>query len=109
MRAGRLRHRVEIQQQVATRDAFNTPVNQWTTVASVRAAVEPLLGREFYQSQQVNAEVTTKVTLRNRDGILPRMRVLYDGRWYDIQSIQRVREVRHEMVLMCNELVERPE
>lgn len=108
MRAGRLRHRIQIQEQTSSVDDFNTPINEWTTVATVRAAVEPLLGREFYQAQQVNAEVTTKITLRNRDGVVPRMRVLFDERWYDIQSVQRVREVRHEMVLMCSELVERP-
>ncbi len=77
MRAGDLRHRVTIQQLTTTRDAEGVTTETWTNVATVWAAVEPLQGREYFQAQAVNAEVTTRVRIRYRAGIVPTMRILF--------------------------------
>lgn len=47
IKAGRLRHRITIQERVLTQDSDLNAVYDWRDVASVWAAIEPLSAREF--------------------------------------------------------------
>ena len=76
MRAGRLRHRVVIEKNAPTADGSGALVDAWTTFATRWASVEPLSGREFFASRQIEAEVTTRIRLRHLAGVTPKMRVL---------------------------------
>jgi len=105
IRAGELRHRVTIQQKSVTRNTFGEEIVTWQDVATVWAAIEPLRGREFFESQQVNAEVTTRIRIRYRPGITPTMRVVYGSRIFDIQAVINVEERNRELHLMCREEV----
>lgn len=105
MEAGKLRHRVTIQSKAATRDTYGEEVIIWTTVATVWAAVEPLQGREYLEARQVTAEVSTRIIIRRRSGILPEMRAVYGSRIYDILAVIEVDEARREMELMCQEII----
>ncbi len=102
MRAGRLRHRIVLQAFVVTVDAWGTPIQAWTDMASLWASVEALHGREFFAAAQVQSEVTHKVRIRHRDGITPAMRILHGERTLQIEAI--LPDVRgSELVLMCKE------
>jgi len=106
IRAGELRHRVTIQQNNnPTRGSSGEEIPNWQDVATVWAAVEPLRGREFFESQQVNAEVTTRIRIRYRSGIAPTMRAVYGNRIFDIQAVINVDERNRELHLMCREEV----
>jgi SPP1 family predicted phage head-tail adaptor len=75
---GQLRHRVTIQRlDESTRDAAGQVVPAWVDVATVFAAVVPVSGRELFASQQVQANVTHKVTMRHREGVTPKQRVVW--------------------------------
>lgn len=99
------RHRVTIQELVTGQDEAGQPVDTWNDVATVWAAVEPLRGREYFAAAQVQAEVTTSIRIRYRKGIRPDMRVLYDGRLYNINAVIDPQERHRELQLMCKELV----
>lgn len=101
--AGRLRHRVTIQEQSTVPDAFGQPITTWGDVATVWAAVEPLQGREFFNSDQINAEVTARIRIRWRDGLTAAMRVSFDSRLYNIEAIITPKEIHEEIQLMCSE------
>lgn len=105
MRAGQLRHRVTIQQFTQTQNEYGEIVEGWTTFATVWAAVEPLRGREFWDAQQLNAEVTARIRLRYLSGVGPTMRVVYDGRTFEVDSVIDVDERHRELQLMCKEVV----
>lgn len=105
MQAGKLRHRVTIQQKTTTQDPEGMTTETWTNVATVWAAVEPLKGREYFQAQAVNAEVTTRVRIRYRAGIIPTMRVLFGARKFDILAVIDQEERHQELQLMCREVV----
>ncbi len=105
IRAGKLRHRVTIQQKSVTRNTFGEEVVTWQDVATVWAAIEPLRGREFFESQQINAEVTTQITIRYRDGIAPEMRIIYNSKIYDIQAAINTEERDKELILLCKEVI----
>ena len=87
MRAGSLRHRVTIQR-------YELAVDE---------SVEAVSGREFFASQQVQSEVTHKVTIRFRPGVAADMRIVYGGRVFGIVApLPDNRGTR--LVLMCREV-----
>lgn len=108
LNAGSLRHVIEIQERTEVRGASGDPTVTWTLFKKVRASVEPLLGKEYFASQQRNAQVQTRFRIRAVNGVVPRMRIVWKRRWYDIESAVLVNGVDHEMVIMANELVEYP-
>lgn len=103
MRAGTLRHRVEIQALTVTEDDIGNQIYEWQTIATVCASIEPLKGREYWAAAQIQAETTVKVTIRYLAGITPSCRVVFKDRVFDIQSIINVEERNRELVLMCRE------
>ena len=68
----------------------------------MRAYVEPLSGRELFAAQQVNAETTTRITIRYVSGITAAMRIVHEDVVYNIQSIIDP-EMRHAwLIMMCS-------
>jgi len=81
--AGRLRHRIHIQERVLSQDSNLDPVTSWEPVATVWAAVEPLSTREFFAAQAAQSEVVARITIRYRDGLNAQMRILHRGKIYN--------------------------
>ena len=105
MRAGMLRHRVTIQRQELVFGKFGAPLHDkvWENVATVWASLEAMSGREFFASQQVQSEVTHKVTIRFRPGVAADMRIVHGGRVFGIVApLPDNRGTR--LVLMCREV-----
>ncbi|MBM4299281.1 MAG: head-tail adaptor protein, partial [Deltaproteobacteria bacterium] len=67
--AGRLDKRVTLQSAVLVRDGHGQPIETWSNVATVWAAIEPIRGREFFAAKQFSAEVTHKLVIRYRSGV----------------------------------------
>lgn len=85
--AGKLRHRITIQAKSTGRDACGGELPAaWTDFASVRASVEPLQGREYRSPSGDQAEATTRFRLRYLPGVTASMRVLCEGRVYNLVS-----------------------
>lgn len=88
LEAGRLRHRVDIEQRADVQDATTgalTPA--WTTVvADVPAAIEPLSVREFLGGQALQSQVTTRIVIRHRAGLDASMRIRHGARIYNPQG-----------------------
>ncbi len=104
LEAGRLDKRVTLQAHGITQDANGTPVEGWSDVATVWAAVEPLSGREFFAAAQVQAEQMQRITIRYRTGVTAAMRVAWAGRLFDITAVIDWRERHEALQLMCREL-----
>lgn len=105
MRAGKLRHRVIIERLTATQDAAGQETGTWGTFATRWASLEPLSGRELVNAQQVSAEVTHAITLRYLSGVVPKMRAVFGGRNFDIQSVLNRDERKVELELLVRERV----
>ena len=103
MRAGRLRHRVMIQQLVPDPSIGGTDI--WHDYATVWAAIEPLRGREYLAAQQEGAEVTGRITTRYINGVKPGMRWKYESRIFDIISVIDLEERHVELQLMVKEVL----
>lgn len=84
----KLNKRVMLQQRGSGRDEYGQEVDtNWTDFVSVRAAVEDISGRQYVAAQATQNSVQTKVTIRQRDGIVPTMRVVWNDTTYDIQAV----------------------
>lgn len=103
--AGQLRHRIAIEEFTTTRDSMGGTIEAWTTFAPAWAAVEPLNGREFFAAEQVNAEVSHRVTMRYTPGVKTKMRVNHGGRFLLIEAALNIGERNQELQLMCREVV----
>jgi SPP1 family predicted phage head-tail adaptor len=105
MRAGRLRHRITIQEKSVSRNTYGEEQISWVDVATVWGAVEPLRGDEFIESARAGAEVTTRIVIRYRSGIQPEMRVVYGSHVYDVVAVIDVDGRGRELQLMCREVL----
>lgn len=88
MEAGKLRHRVEIQQKITPRDPatgdFLDPA--WVEFAKAWAAVEDLSARDMIAAKAGQSQVTGRIVIRYRAGVLPTMRVVHRGETYSIEG-----------------------
>lgn len=80
-------------------------VETWGTYKTVYAAVEPLNGKEYFDSERRAADVNTRIRIRYVAGVVPKMRVLFGSRVFDIKSVINPSERNRELVLMCVEHV----
>jgi SPP1 family predicted phage head-tail adaptor len=103
MRPGKLRHRIIIQSLQKVDDGGGGYTEDWVNIGNVWASVQPLQGRELFQAQQVQAELSHKVRIRYREGIVPSMRVVFNNRIMEIQSVINIDEANREIELLCIE------
>lgn len=106
MRAGRLRHRVDIEVFEITLDSNGVQVEEWNSILTsndplLPAEIVALSGREFIAAQAVQAGVTTRITIRWREGVKPAMRVNHDGDIYNIKAVLPDPTLRRHLTLMC--------
>jgi SPP1 family predicted phage head-tail adaptor len=105
MKAGKLRHRLTLQNKTKTRDEYGAETEGWVDVATVWAAIEPLQGREYLAAQQIQADVTHRITIRYRADIRPAMRGVLGARAFDITSVIDPEERHQELQLMAVEVI----
>lgn len=89
MQAGKLRHRIDLQELVQVRDPatleFGEP--EWVTRwEKCPARVEPLSARDLVAAQAAQSEATARMVIRYRPGVLPTMRIVYRGEVYSIEG-----------------------
>lgn len=106
MDAGLLRHRITMQEHKEIgRDQYNNPKSEWVDICRVWASIEPISGREYWASAQTQSEVTHRIRIRYRRGIKPTMRIIYQGRIFEIETIIDYQERHEYLQLMCKEVV----
>ena len=98
MRAGRLDHRITIEQPSESKDGFGAVTLSWSTLDTVWAEVFPVRGSEEFEGQQVYAENTLGFRIRHRTDVTRQMRIDYDGAKYDIRAINEPRGTRNEVL-----------
>jgi SPP1 family predicted phage head-tail adaptor len=106
MRPGKLRHGIAIERVAETQDADGSVIEAWSTYATVHGSIEPISGREYFAAQSTQADVTHRIGIRYLSGIVPKMRVKYGSRIYDILSVINIDERNRELQLMCRESID---
>ena len=102
MLAQRLRHRITIARLETSDDGDEASQESWPILADqVPAEVVALSGREFVGAAAVQAQVDTRITIRQRADLKPHDRVEHEGNFYDIRAILPDPSLRRHMTLMC--------
>ena len=99
IQAGKLRHTITIQQRTG-RDSTGA-LAEWTDFATnVRASAEPLQGREYMAASGEQSAVTTRFRMRYIPGVTPDMRVVCEGRIFNIITPIDPNLLHRELLLM---------
>lgn len=107
VRAGELNRRVSVQQRSSTPGNFGAASETWQEVFPAWARILPLGGRELLFAKQIASESSHQVTIRYRASVTPRMRIVYQGRVFEIESVNDVEERHEYLELLCSEGVNR--
>jgi len=99
MRAGDLRHRLIIESPQRLSDGAGGATVTWAQVASVWANIKPVSARELRSAEQRAEKVTHTITLRYRSDIDATMRLVGEGRIFNIDAI--INEAERDQWLKC--------
>ncbi len=91
MEIGELRHRITFQKLTTTTNENGFEVETWENYKTVWAAITNLHGREYFEAAAVQKENTVKFTIRYFKGLDTSMRILFQGRQYNIISIDNIK------------------
>lgn len=107
MQAGKLRHRITIQELIlnaaTTRDMHGGIVEDWADVVTVRASVEPIRAVEIFRANQVDTRITHRITLRYQSGITTAMRAVFGKRIFLFLSVINPDERRIMLEMLAME------
>lgn len=105
MRAGSLRHVVDLERQSITQDAMGQRVDTWVAFATVRASIEPLKGDEYQASSGEQAELSHKIRIRyssDTSGLRARDRINYKSQIFEITAPPiNLYQANRELQVMC--------
>ena len=101
MLAQRLRHQIKLQSQSTSLDSYGGNVGTWTTVATVRAGIEPIGGTEALRNGQNVGEQMVRVVMRYRSGVTPQMRIVRGSTLYTIVAVANRDESNRMLELTC--------
>ncbi len=105
IQAGRLNRIITIQQRAQSRDTEGGIVDTWSDfAANIWAERNNSAGSEKPATRQggVSADTTVIFTIRNLPGITEQMRVVSDGKNYNIRHINDFKDGHVFMILTCD-------
>ena len=86
MRIGKLRNQIEVQRKSSTRDTDGGERVEWSTITTVWAAIEPGANREYWGSEQVQAETGVRIRARYPLDVLPQDRIKHGTNYYNVHG-----------------------
>lgn len=105
LKAGLMDTLATVQTPADSVNAIGEPELAWSTFATRWIALMPLSGNEALNAMANEAVVTHRVRMRYTEGLKPKMRLVSDGRTFEIMSVvERGRREEHE--LMVGEVVD---
>lgn len=110
--AAQLRHQLQLMRfdPVTAYDQAGQPVRTYSCVSTLKAAIKPLTGREYWTASMVQADVTHEITMRYQQPLpTPKDRfqmsdeVTGATRTFEIISVLDVEERHMKLVIMAKE------
>ena len=107
MRAGLLRHVIDIQDATETNDGMGGVTVVWAAIdngTNLRASIWPLSASERISNDKIELSITHRIRVRYRSGIKADMKVVFGSREFNIKSIinSEMRNIMLEM--LCEEI-----
>jgi SPP1 family predicted phage head-tail adaptor len=113
---GDLRHVVQFQENNSTQqDRTGQPIANWETFQTIKAAIRPISGREYFVAHQTQADVTHRLECRYfTPKPTPTQRIVWTDevslltRKLEIVSVLDIEERHFKYEFLCKELVNQP-
>lgn len=89
--AGDLNRRITISRRVSGTNAFNEPLDTWSPVSTVWAAVTPVSDGERMRAGETLAQKSSRFVVRYSKAMAsvgPLDRIIFDRATYDIQGVK---------------------
>lgn len=102
---GEFRHIITFQEMEERKNSFGEMTKIWIHKFSTRAGIYPISGKEFFVADKENSEVSHKINIRYRSDINPAMRIIYNNRIFNIESIINFQERNILIQIMAKELI----
>ncbi|AGL03654.1 phage head closure protein [Desulfoscipio gibsoniae] len=102
---GDLRHRITFQKLTTSVNENGFEVETWEDFKTVWAAVSNLHGREYFAAAAVQAENTVKFTIRYLTGLDTTMRIVFQGKQYNITAIYNIKYQNRYLEIKALEVV----
>lgn len=87
MRAGRLRHRAELQEQQELPDGGGGRSLQWVKTRNVWCRIQPVSGSQRMESMRRNSAISHEITARWNDDLTTQKRIVHRGTAYRIEAV----------------------
>lgn len=91
MKTEELRHKIILQKLTTSTNENGFEEEVWEDYLTVWAGVSNLYGREYFEAAALQAEKTVKFTVRFIKDITESMRILFEGKQYNIISIDNIK------------------
>ncbi|SHH59286.1 phage head closure protein [Clostridium grantii] len=91
MSIGDLKHRITFQKFITSVNDNGFEIESWEEFKTVWASVKNLYGKEYFQAAAVQRERTVKFLIRAVPDIDETMRIYFQGKQYNITSIDNIR------------------
>ena len=94
-----------IERRGTAQDGAGQVIESWTEQEKAWVSIVPVSGREYFAASGERAEITHKISMAYGPTVLPRDRITWAGRTFDIRSALNVEERNRELTLMCTEVL----
>ncbi len=101
MNPGKYRHRIIFLKKQGGGDDYGEPIDNWIEHTTAYAAVDPLIGNEYFTALTVNNKVEFKFNMRYISGITNEMRIQHGPEIYEILSAVNVKGLNRELLCYC--------
>jgi SPP1 family predicted phage head-tail adaptor len=114
VRAGKLHYPIQIERRADVSDGQGGITRSWIPWRTVWAAIEPLTGQEAMLAGQLEGKLSHRIRIRypgnvsSSETVRHTMRILHEGRQFNVRSVVDVNEDHRELHLMCEEFVDLP-
>lgn len=103
VRPGELRHSVTIQTESTTQNTYGEYPDTWSDVATVRAKIDPVRGKEYLAERHAQGETTYKVMARHHAGFVQKNRLKFGSRYLYIEAVMDIEERGRYIEAICVE------
>lgn len=100
MKAGELDRRILVQRPVEVRNESGEVITGWVDVATIWANFKRVNGTDEFKAEQRSSRQQVNFKIRYRQGIDPKMTVVYDGERYEIEDVGEAGEGRRDGLLL---------
>lgn len=101
MRAGLLRHRIQLQAPASGQDAFGEPLVGWVNVATVWADIRFESGMQSIKADSPVSVAKASIRIRHRAGVVAHWRALHGTVVFDIKAVLPDRTDKRHLDLSC--------